>query len=162
MAQQRFAVLLLVLISIFAGCGYRVGMGQPVAGANTVALPIFDNRTWRPGVELDLARMVAAEVHARTPLRILDDGADIIVEGSILSIDESVHSLREGQRIRESSVLVTVEVTLKDGRTGENLRRPFRRTEREPFVPTIGESLRTARAEALRRLAANIVDELVE
>lgn len=156
------ALLLLALAGAASGCGYTLGAGRPVGDATSVALPVFDNRTFRSGVEADLARMLAAEVHARTPLRIVDTGADLVVEGTILAIEEGVLSQRENQRIRESSVLITVEVKVRDGRTGEPVVKSFKRTERESFVPQIGESLRTARSEALRRLAAEIVDELLQ
>lgn len=161
---RRRAVLAAAVVAVAAvaaaGCGYRLGPGDPVAGARTVALPVFDNRTFRRGVELDLARVLASEVHARTRLSVVDAGADLVVRGVITAIDEDVLSQRIGEVIRESAVLVTVEVTVVDGRTGETLVPRTLITERESFVPAIGESLRSARAETLRRLAADVVDRL--
>lgn len=157
------ASLLLALVLLLpsaAGCGYSVGPPQAVAGARTVALPIFGNRTYRRGIEADLARALVAEVHSRTRLRVVETGADVILEGTIVDCQETVLSQEEGQVTRESSVLVTVEVVLRDGRTGEPVRPRDRVSEREAFVPGIGESLRSARAEALRRLAADLVDRL--
>ncbi len=123
-------------------------------------VPVFENRTFRRGVESDLERQIAAAVASRSLLRLVDAGGDLVVEGAIIDIKETVLSERENEVIRESAVLVTAEVTVKDGRTGESLVKLRRITERESFVPTIGESLRSSRAEALKRLAADIVDLL--
>jgi outer membrane lipopolysaccharide assembly protein LptE/RlpB len=163
-AAGRALLLLLLLgaVAAAAGCGYRIGPADPIRGARTVQVPIFENRTFRRGVETDLARQIASEMNARNRIRIVEAGGDLVVEGVITEIREAVLSLGEDQAIRESSVAVTVEVTVRDGRSGAAVV-PLRKiTEREPFVPSIGESLRTARAEALRRLAADVADLLEE
>jgi len=154
------AALLLLLAAAPAACGYRLGPAPPLAGATTVRIPVFENRTWRRGVETDLARQVAAAVASRSRLRLVDAGGDLVVEGSITDIKETVLSEREGENIRESAVLVTAEVVVRDGRTGEPLVKLRKITERESFVPGIGETLRSARIEALKRLAADVADLL--
>jgi hypothetical protein len=131
-----------------------------VADARTVSIPIFENRTFRRGVETDLARLLASEVQSRTRLRLVDSGADLVVEGTIVEMKETLLSERKPEEVRESSMLVTVEFTVRDGRTGATVVAEQRLTERESFVPVIAESVRTARAEALKRLAADIVDRL--
>ncbi len=160
---MRAAALLLLVgaaSAALAACGYSVGPVRPARDASTIALPIFGNRTWRRGVETDLARALVAEVQSRTTMRIVETGADLVVEGTIVQMDEILLSQGEKQTVRESTILVTVEVHVRDGRTGEALGPQERITERESFVPGIGESLRTARAEALRRIAADVVDLL--
>lgn len=150
----------LLLLAAAAGCGYSLGPPAPALDARTVALPVFENRTFRRGVEADLARALVAEVQSRTRLRVVESGADLVLEGTIVAVDEILLSQGEDQTVRESTVLVTVEVLLVDGRTGEPVRPRERITERESFVPGLGESLRSARTEALRRLAADLVDRL--
>lgn len=150
----------LLAAALSGGCGYRFGPPAPVAGALTVQVPVFENRTYRRGVETDLARQIAAEIASRSRLRLVDSGADLVVEGTIVEIHESVLSLAEDQAIRESSVLITAEVAVRDGRTGEPIVKMRRLTERESFVPGIGETLRSARVEALKRLAADVADLL--
>lgn len=153
------AALLLVALGT-AACGYRMGPGEPLGGAVSVALPVFDNRTWRRGVETDLARHLLTEVHTRTRLEVRETGADLVVRGSISRIEEDPLSQTTDEALRESSILVTAEVRVIDGRTGEERVPRKTITERESFVPGIGESLRTARAEALRRIASRVVDLL--
>jgi hypothetical protein len=125
-----------------------------------VRIPVFENRTWRRDVESDLARQVAAALASRSRLVPVDAGGDLVVEGAIVGVREQVLSEAEDQAIRESAVFVTVEVVVKDGRTGLPVVKLRRITERESFVPGIGESLRTARIEALKRIAADVVDLL--
>jgi hypothetical protein len=154
------AVLPLLLAAAAASCGYRLGAVAPIGGAGTVQIPVFENRTFRRGVESDLARQIAAAVASRSRLRLVDAGGDLVVDGSIIDIKETVLTERENENIRESAVLVVAEVTVRDGRTGEPVVKLRKITERESFVPGIGESLRTARVEALKRLAADVVDLL--
>jgi hypothetical protein len=154
------AALLAGLAALSAGCNYRLGPAPPVANAVTVSIPVFENRTYRRGVETDLSRLVSSELITRSRLRLVETGADLVVDGAIVAVDENVLSEAEDQVTRESSVLVTVEFSVRDGRTGEPIVPVQKVTERESFVPSIGESIRSARAEALRRLAADIVDRL--
>jgi hypothetical protein len=154
------AALLVLLAAAGAACGYRVGPAAPVAGATTVRIPLFENRTFRRGVETDLARQIAASLATRSRLRLVDEGGDLVVEGTLVEISEMLLSAREQERVRESALFVTAEVVVRDGRTGEPIVKVRRITERESFVPGIGESLRTARVEALKRLAEDVVDLL--
>ena len=156
---RRAAILLLAAAA--ASCGYRLGPAAPVVpGAATVRIPVFENRTYRRGVETDLARQIAAILASRSRLRPVDEGGDLVVEGVLVEIKEDLLSSMEDQVIRESSIIVTAEVTVRDGRTGEAIVKVRKITERESFVPGIGESLRSARVEALRRLAEDVVDLL--
>ena len=154
------AVLLALLAAAASACGYRLGPAAPVSGAATVRIPVFENRTYRRGVETDLARQITASLSSRSRLRLVDEGGDLVVEGSIVEIREDLLSAKENEEVRESALFVTVEVTVRDGRTGEPVVKMRRLTERESFVPGIGETLRTARVEALKRLAEDLVDLL--
>ena len=39
----------------------------------TVYVPIFDNKTFRRGMEFDLTRAVIREIEAKTPFKVVDD-----------------------------------------------------------------------------------------
>jgi len=154
------AALLVLLGAAAAACGYRLGPAAPVAGAGTVRIPVFENRTYRRGVETDLARQITASLSSRSRLRLVDEGGDLVVEGTIVEIREDLLSAKENEVVRESALFVTAEVTVRDGRTGDAVVKLRRITERESFVPGIGETLRSARVEALKRLAEDVVDLL--
>jgi hypothetical protein len=158
--RASLLVLALGLAGAAASCGYRLGPAAPLAGATTVRIPVFENRTYRRGVETDLARQIVSSLASRSRLRPVDEGGDLVVEGVITEVQEDLLSAKEPEQVRESALFVTVLVTVRDGRSGEPVVKMRRITERESFVPDIGESVRTARVEALKRLAEGVVDLL--
>jgi hypothetical protein len=140
-----------VLLSVTHGCGYRMGFEAP-AGVETVSVPVFDNRTRRREVELDLTARVAREIQRRTPLRVIarPESADLVVRGTITGLQERVtvegaedqvlsatstmtvriEIERAGAEPREHTVSVTVDLepdTGVAGVSGGSLREPWTR-----------------------------------
>ena len=147
-----------------AACGYtsRPGHGQArVSGGALPALAVlpFDNATFRRGLEIRLTRLVADEWRsrgARTPAPV--SSADWILKGTIVRAEERVYSEDRDDRIRESSIIVTVDVVLEERASGEVLgTNSF--VERAPFSTRAGRiaSVEQAQEEALRDLAEQIV-----
>ena len=154
-------VLFLALAAALTGCGYSTGSLVP-AGYRTIAVPVFDNTTQRHDLEWELTRAVVEEIHSRTALRVVDpsDSPDLVLSGSLVDVSEDVLSHMNRQRIRESAYFLTAEVEVLDGHTGKTIVKKDRVTERESFVPLVGENVRTAREEAGRSLAERIVQRL--
>ena len=154
------ALILAALLAV--SCGYSIGPVAPGAGGRTIAVPAFENTTYRRDLERDLTRAVREEILARSDCRLVEisDHPDLVLTGTLVEVDERVLSESEGGELRESSVAVTAMVTLSDTRTGELLLDRSRLTEREPFVPAKGGSIRTAENAALRTLAERIVYSL--
>lgn len=91
---------------------------------NTVCLQMFDNRTFRRGVEYELSDALAKRIEADTPYKIVSspDRADTVINGQIVSITESALSLeRQLGRALEKDVEVRAVVSWKNLRTGELL-----------------------------------------
>lgn len=153
---MRRAGLLFVLLA--AGCGYTAGAIVPGNG-RTIAVPVFRNETFRRDLERDLTRHVAEEIRSSTTFRLVDVSSrpDLVLEGTLLDVSEDVLSERSAGEIRETSVTLTVSVTVTDPRTGEAVAGPTRIREREAFTPLKDESIRTAEAAAMRKIAARIV-----
>lgn len=156
--RPRFLAAALVLL---AGCGYSTGSLAP-AGYRTIAVPVFDNTTRRHDLEYELTRQVVEEIHSRTALRVVSpsDSPDLVLNATLVDADEEVLSHLDRQRIRESAYFLTAEVEVVDARTGKPVVKKGRVTERESYVPSIGEDVRTAREEAGRTLAERIVQRL--
>jgi hypothetical protein len=144
-----------------AACGYTTGSLVP-DGYRTIAVPIFANETRRHDLEWEVTRAVVEEIQARTPLRVVDrdQSPDLTLSGVLRDVDESVSSRLARQRIRESDVFVSADVTITDRKSGKTLVEKQRVTEREAFVPELGEDVRTARQEAVRALAERIARTL--
>ena len=153
--------LALAALALLASCGYTTGsLVSPTY--RTIAVPVFDNPTKRHDLEWELTQAVVEEIQSRTGLRVVDssDSPDLVLRGSLVDVDEDVLSHRERQRIRESAYFLTADIEVVEGHTGKSVVAKDRVSERESFVSSIGEDVRTARAEANRALAERIVRKL--
>lgn len=144
-----------------SACGYTT-RSLVDESYRTVAIPIFANDTRRHDLEIEVTRAVVEEMQARTHLRVVPEGdsPDLVMRGTLQEVDEQGVSRRKFQRIREQDVFVTAEVRVEDRRTGKDVVPKRLVTEREAFVPVIGEDVRTAREEAVRALAERVVRTL--
>jgi len=102
-------ILLLSLSLCLAGCGYHLGgiKPTPMRRVTTVAVPTFKNNTLLPRIEAQTADAVAKQFQQDGTYRLESpDQADVIVEGTIVSVD------RLPMRIFASNVLQTSEFEL--------------------------------------------------
>jgi outer membrane lipopolysaccharide assembly protein LptE/RlpB len=155
------ALFLALVATLVAGCGYSAG-SLVTQEHRTIGVPVFDNATRRKDLEWELTRAVVEEIQARTHLLVVDASAspDLMLEGSLLKVEEDVLSRRGRQRIRESSLHLTAEIQVTETATGKVMVERRKVTERESFVPVKGESVRTAREASTRALAERIVRQL--
>lgn len=154
-------VLGLCAAACLAACGYTTHTLVPDR-YRTIAVPVFGNETRRHDLEFELTRAVIEEVQGRTHLRVVADAADadLVMRGVLREVEEETLSRRAYQRLREGAMFVTAEVGVTDRRTGETVVKEQRVTERESYVPVLGEDVRSARAETTRTLAERIVRTL--
>jgi len=91
---------------------------------SSVCLEMFDNKSFRRGVEYELSDALAKRIEAETPYKIISspDRADTVMSGQIVSIEESVLSIeREVGRALEKEVQLTAVVSWKNLKTGQLL-----------------------------------------
>ena len=91
---------------------------------SSVCVEMFDNRSFRRGVEYELSDALAKRIEAQTPYKIVSspDRADSIISGQIVSIDESILSLeRELGQALEKEVQLTAVVSWENLKTGKLL-----------------------------------------
>lgn len=147
-----------------SACGYAVNPGNGEAAVTPGLLPAlavvpFDNATFRRGLEIRLTRLIADEWRsrgARTPAPA--SSADWILKGTIVRADERVYSEDRSDRVRESSIIMTVDVVLEERASGQVLG-TYSFVERAPFSERAGRvaTVEQASEEALRDLAEQIV-----
>jgi hypothetical protein len=101
---------------------------------HTVRVPIFQNRTFRQGVEFDLTRAVVREIEAKTPYKVVgaDSNADTELTGTIISFTKGTLNVNPLNEIRDQETDLVVEVTWRDLRTGEFLSAPGNRANGGP------------------------------
>jgi hypothetical protein len=85
---------------------------------------MFDNQSFRRGVEYSLTDALAKRIEAQTPYKIVSDRdrADTVISGQIMSVEESAISTeRQIGRPTEKEVRLWAVVNWKNLKTGELL-----------------------------------------
>jgi len=153
---------MLVLFALISGCGYTT-RSLISRNINSIYIPIFGNNTFRSGLEFDLTTALKDEIMSKTKLRIAKkDDADTILTGRIIQITEGVITQNAVDNIIENNVIITVNITLADRRTGRVLMVTHNLTSTAEYIVTRGENINTATQECLTELAENIVYQLEE
>ncbi len=156
--QPGPSLRLLPLLLCLPACGYSFGSGLHERGVRTVHVRAIANDTFRQRLEVELSAAVSRELSVSSDLLPASaEQADAVLELRI--VDERERTLVVGGRsepVREGAQEVTVQVTLRDRRTGKALvDRPV--VDRAEFRSPIGENLDTARVELVQDLARKIV-----
>lgn len=95
----------------------------------TVYVPIFENVSFRRGLEFDLTRAVIREIEAKTPYKVAScrETADTELRGKIINRNKSMILNNQLNEIREGEVAIAVELTwldLRPGHIGQVLTKP--------------------------------------
>jgi outer membrane lipopolysaccharide assembly protein LptE/RlpB len=168
--ETMFASLLALLLAA-SGCGYRVvGRANTLpAGAHTISIPAFANRTTTYRIEQILTQAVAREFIARTNYRVTPDadGADLVLQGEVTNIGSGA-VLFDPTTGRATTVLVTVNlrVALRDT-AGKILYQNNNLVFREPYEISVDiASFFQEEGPALDRMsrdfAAQVVSDVLE
>jgi hypothetical protein len=150
-------------------------------GIRTVYVPIFENASYRRGLEFDLTKAVVREIEWKTPWKVTScrEGADTELVGKIVSRMKQPTLFNNIGEIREFSTTLTVEVTWRDLRAGSSgdllsQPKPLRPGDPAPAptpakgppvmvqslgmaIPELGQSLTTAEQDNINKLAVQIV-----
>jgi len=156
-------VLLAGLVLLVGACGYHTKSLYP-ANVHTVAVPIFQNRTFYRGVEFDLTEAVIKEIERRTPYKVVaSDKADTLLSGTITEVQQNVLSRSEaGGLPQEMRVTLVVDLEWTDIRRGGVLRSRQGLSEVGRYIPAraVGQPYTTAQHEAVERMASLLVSTL--
>jgi hypothetical protein len=166
-------VLLLPLCLTIAGCGYHMSnVGEPDASyrwrtlyrddVQTVAVPIFANRTYFQGVEFRLTKAVINDLEAYSPYRVAPrERADTILEGEIERVRvRTISNNRVSAVPQEQMYTVVVRFTWRDLRSGKLLVHREEFEQSAPFYPTLGEAQFEGEQQNIEHLALAIVQAL--
>lgn len=162
---RRWLSACVPLALLIAGCGYRAGnvYGPEV---RTVDVPIFENDTFRRGIEYQVTEAVHREIQTHTPFRLAKGReADTRLTGRIVEIRKNVLGENRFDDPRELQLSLMVRVTWEDLRSGQVLAsqevplqpQSLPTIGQAEFAPEVGQSLATATQEATERLARQIV-----
>ena len=162
-----------VLSGLLAGCAGSPHEGYVFASTydqavRTIAVPVFDNTTFTPGLETVLTEAIIREIQASTPWRIAgQEGADTVLTGTLTDADLFTLTNTPGTGMaQEQTLSLTVDFTWRDNRTGEARVRRDRFTATSAFIPSRGiegdpgERVEIGQRDAVDELAEAIVNEL--
>ena len=121
-ARETIVLPALAVLLLVSGCaGYHVG---PVShrNFNSIAVPMFPNRTLRPQLEAQITNAIIKRLQQDGSLRVTSEAnADVVLTGSIIHYQrDPLRSLRTDTGVpREYEIAITVRVEARDHRTGE-------------------------------------------
>jgi uncharacterized protein (UPF0264 family) len=146
--------LLLLLAVLPGGCGYTVHGTLP-SHINTVAVPIFHNRTPEPAIESFITRAVVEAFSTNGRLKVVSSGqADAILDGEITAYSVSSIAFDENANVRLYRLQVTLNLRMRDVRRSTVLFQEISVTEQADFRVQNAVSQTISREETALRAAA--------
>lgn len=125
--KSEIRIYITLLCLGFGGCAEMSGYSDESLfpeDVGSVYVKMFDNRSYRRGVEYELTDALAKRIEAETPYKIISspDRADTVISGQIVQITEAVlSSERQTGRVLEGEVQLRAVVNWKNLKTGELL-----------------------------------------
>ena len=115
------ALLLLLLVALADGCGYTV-RGTLPSHIQTIAVPIFRNRTEEPAVEGLVTRAVVEAFSTNGRLKVVSrEKADAVLDGEVTGYSVSSIAFDQDSNVRQYRLIVTVNLRLRDLRQNKLL-----------------------------------------
>ena len=120
-ARRLAALAAAACIAAFAGCGYST-QALIRDDIRTVHIPVFNNRTWFRGLEVELTNAVLDEVKLHTRLIIASrQNADSTLEGELLEVKSEALTKTEQDMVVLRGVTVEVRFRWVDNLTGRQI-----------------------------------------
>jgi len=122
-----FFSLITVVCLLSCGCDKMNGYSnEPLfrEDIHSVYVKMFDNQSFRRGVEYELTDALAKRIEAETPYKVVSslDRAETVISGQIESIGEQALTMeRQTGRSLENEVVLQAVVSWKNLKTGELL-----------------------------------------
>jgi outer membrane lipopolysaccharide assembly protein LptE/RlpB len=158
----RGRALLLLAALLAGGCGYTV-RGTLPSHINTVAVPIFRNRTPEPAIEGFITRAVVEAFSTNGRLKVVSSGqADAVLDGEITSYSVSSIAFDKDSNVRQYRLVVTLNLKMRDVRRGGLLFQQNGVTEQADFrVQDVVAQTISREETALRAAAVDIGRSIV-
>ncbi len=125
-SSSKLVILCSCIFSLgLCGCGGIAGYSNKSLfpeNVESVRLEMFDNQTFRRGVEYELSDALAKRIEVDTPYKIITDAdrADTVIGGQIVGIEEMALSIdRDLGTVLESEVQLRAVIHWKNIKTGE-------------------------------------------
>jgi hypothetical protein len=167
MADRRWVVpgviLAVLAVIALAGCGIGGYTNESVfpKDVTSVYIEMFDNRTFRRGVEYTVSDALAKRIESDTPYKIVSDRdrTNSVMGGQLVVITESILTLeRETGRALEKEVILTATVNWKNLRSGRMMINNQSVTVAASYYDFLRQDFTYASSLAANKLAEKIVE----
>lgn len=117
-AIAQLVLLHMLLLLTLAGCGYRPlgsgGISDLPLTVKTIAIGTLKNRTLRPTIQPALKEALIRRFAADARIRVVEEGADALLEGAIEGFGEEPLAFDSTDTARRLRVSISFSFTLKD------------------------------------------------
>jgi len=156
-------IMPVLAVIALAGCGIGGYTDKSLypEDVKSVYVEMFDNRTFRRGIEYTVSDALAKRIESDTPYRIVSDRdrTDSVMGGQLVVITESILTLeRETGRALEKEVILTATVNWKNLRTGRMMINNQSVTAAASFSDFLNQDFTYASSLAANKLAEKIVE----
>ncbi len=168
--RKDFAVIFigvcLCILLLGTGCSLKGYSNESLyqEEVRSVYVEMFENQSFRRGVEYELTDALAKRIEAQTPYKIVSnrDKADTVLSGQIMTVGESILTLeRQTGRPIEKDVELKAVVNWKNLKTGEFLIERENATAAASYSEWQSQGFEYGSSLAANKLAQKIV-ELME
>jgi hypothetical protein len=160
-AKLSIALACIIFSLILVGCGGYSNQSLYPQDIDSVCLQMFENDSFRRGIEYELSDALAKRIEAQTPYKIISsrDRADTVISGKLTNAYSSVLTLdRETGRAIEKEVRLIALVKWQNLKTGELLMDNVPVTASASFSEWQNQSFDYAASLAANKLAQRIVE----
>jgi len=114
--KKHYSYFILVLPMLLGlACGFYSFKGSLLPHLKTVAIPLFENRTAEFGIAEQLTDAIIDEFTRDNSLKIADrSAADVLIEGSIVRINDRAGAFDQREQVQELKVYITVNIKCTD------------------------------------------------
>ncbi len=155
-----------ILWGIAVGCGYHFvgGTADLPPDVQSVAIPMFANRTIEEGIESELTRALVEKFTSSKRIPVLgEEGADTILFGTIRSfVTSPITVTLQTQTVTEYRGTMTIEIILKKGKEGKVLRKVELSEWRNYPVSTSLAATENSKKEAIRQISTLMAERIHE
>jgi hypothetical protein len=94
-------------------CGYTVASQRGEPGASSVAVPLFDNRTFEPFVETRVTERVKSRLVSTSSWRLVNapEHAAVVIRGAVTAFGVTTVSFDAENRPLEQRISITADIT---------------------------------------------------
>ena len=118
-----YAVSIICIGFFISACGFHVSSKASSSQCGKIAIPVFENRTYKFGVEETLTNAVISEFLSRHGVEVVPvKSANTILYGSVVGYSEiNPLSFDVNENVMNYRLILIVDVVIKDVNKGTNL-----------------------------------------